>query len=71
MCQHAARQEVPELLLHECGQGDAVRVTPGRLEEGVEMLVDHAVQHAVLGVAWPVVAGARDHGGDMNAARER
>jgi hypothetical protein len=55
--EHTARQEVPELLLDERGQRGAVRVMPGRLEEGVEVLVDHAVQHRVLGVARPIVAG--------------
>jgi hypothetical protein len=44
-----ARQEVPDLLLDERGQRGAVRLTPGRLEELAEMLVDHAVQHRVLG----------------------
>jgi len=66
--QHAARQEVAELLLHECGQRGAACVTPGGLEEGFEMLVDHAVQHGVLGVAWPVVAGAERHSGDIGAS---
>jgi len=56
--QHAAAQEVSELLLHESGQRGAVRVTPSRLEERLRVLVDHAVQHGVLGVAWPVVAGS-------------
>jgi len=35
-------------------------MTPGRLEEGVEVLIDHAVQHRVLGVAGLVIAGAED-----------
>jgi hypothetical protein len=43
----------------------------GRLEEGVEVLVDHAVQHRVLGVARPVVADAARHSGDIGAPRER
>jgi len=42
-------------------------VTPGRLEEGVEMLADHAVQHGVLGVAWPVVAAADRRNDDTGA----
>jgi hypothetical protein len=41
--QDPARQEVAELLLHEGRQRHAVRLPPGRLEEGVEVLVDHAV----------------------------
>ena len=68
--QHAARQEVSELLLHECGERGTVRVTPDRLEEGVEVLVDHAVPDAVLGVAWPVVAGVDRHSGDIGAPGE-
>ncbi|HWC28643.1 MAG TPA: hypothetical protein VG845_01050 [Dehalococcoidia bacterium] len=35
MRQHAARQKVPELLLHEGRQRNAVRLPSGRLEEGV------------------------------------
>jgi hypothetical protein len=35
MRQHATGQEVSELLFHELGQRGAVRMTPGRLEEGV------------------------------------
>src|SRR2546428_1209560 len=31
------------------------------------MLVDHAVQHGVLGVARPVVRGAEGHGGDIDS----
>src|SRR5262245_23069936 len=49
--QQAARQEVPELLLHEGGQAHAVRLTAGRLEEGVEMLADYAIEHGVLCIA--------------------
>jgi hypothetical protein len=48
---HAAGEEVPELLLHECGQSGAVRVTPGRLEEGIEMLRDIAarrIRHLII-----------------------
>jgi hypothetical protein len=65
--QHAARQKVSELLLHECGQRGAVRLTPGCLEEGVEVLIDHAVEHGVLGVARPVVAGVEGHSGGIRA----
>jgi hypothetical protein len=46
-------------------------MAPGRPEEGVEVLLDHAVQHGVLGAAWPVVAGAEGHSGDIDSARER
>ena len=51
MGQHPAGQEVSELLLHEIGQRGAVRMTPGRLDDGVEVRRDHAVQHGVLGVS--------------------
>jgi len=34
-------------------------MTLGRLEEGLEVLGDHTVQHGVLGVARPVVAALR------------
>jgi hypothetical protein len=52
-------------------QRHAGRLPPARLEEGVEVLVVHAVQHRVLGVAWPVVADAARHSGDIGALRER
>jgi hypothetical protein len=42
----------------------------GGLEEVVEVLLDYAVQHGVLGVAWPVVASAEGHRGDISAGRE-
>ena len=69
--QHPAGQEVPELLFHEPRQRGAVGVTLGRLEEGVEVLGDHAVQHGVLGITRPVVRGAGRHGGDIASAGER
>ena len=53
------------------GRGGAVRVTLGGLEEGVKVLVDHAVQHGVLGIAWPVARGAEGHRGDIDSERER
>jgi len=37
------------------------------LEEGLEVLVDHAVQHGVLGVARPVVRGREEHSGDIDS----
>jgi hypothetical protein len=43
-------------------------VTPRRLEEGLEVLVDHAVQHGPLGVARLVVHGAERHSDDIDAA---
>ena len=51
VCRHAARQEIAELLLHEFGQARAVGVLRGGIEERIQMLVHHAVQHAALTVA--------------------
>jgi len=39
----------------------------GRLEEGLEVLDNHAVRHGVLGVARPVVRGDEGHGGDIDS----
>jgi hypothetical protein len=61
--QDPAGQEVVELLLHEGRQRHAVRLPPGRLEKGVEVLVDHRV----LGIARPVVAVAARHHRDIGA----
>jgi hypothetical protein len=58
--QDTTRQEVAELLLHEGRQRQAVRLPPGRLEEGVEVLV-----------ARLVVADAARHNGDIGAPRGR
>jgi hypothetical protein len=68
--QDTTRKEVAELPLHEGRQRHAFRLPPGRLQEGDEVLVDHAVQHCVLGVARPVVADTARHGGDIGAPRE-
>jgi hypothetical protein len=46
-------------------------MTLGCLEEGLEVPVDHAVQHSVLGVARPIVRSAEGPGRDMNAGWER
>lgn len=67
MRQHPARQEGSELLLHELWQGGSVGLTLGGFEEGLEVLVDHAVQHGVLGVARPVVRGSEGHIGDVDS----
>jgi len=67
MRQHPTGQEVPELLFHEPGQRGAVGVTPGRLEESLKVLVDHAVQHRVLGVARPIVHDAEGHDRDIDS----
>jgi hypothetical protein len=44
MRQHAAREEIPELLLHELRQPVAIGVMRRRVEERLQMLVDHAVR---------------------------
>ena len=49
--QHAARQKIPKLLFHEFWQAGAVSVVRDRIEERVQVLVHHAVQHAALAVA--------------------
>jgi hypothetical protein len=47
--QDAAREEIPELLLREFRSSTAVGVMGRCVQERLQMLVDHAVQHAVLG----------------------
>jgi hypothetical protein len=65
--QHPAGQEVSELLLNELRQGGSVALAFGGLEEGLEVLVDHAVQHGVLSVARPVVRGSEGHRGEIDS----
>ena len=55
------KAQLTEHPFHEVGQRAAIRVTADRLEEGIEVLVNHAVQHGALGIAWPVVARAERH----------
>ncbi len=69
--QHAAREKVPKLLFHKLRQARPVGVMRRRVEEGIEVLVDHAVQHAVLDVAWPIVHGAEGHRQHIGSARRR
>jgi hypothetical protein len=67
MRQHAAREEIPELLLHELRQPVAVGVLRRRVQERLQMLVDHAVQHAVLGNAGLIPGKAVGHADDVGA----
>jgi len=52
--EHAARQELPELALDELRQARAVAGLRHRAQEGLQVLGDDLVEHAVLGVAGPV-----------------
>jgi hypothetical protein len=45
--QDAAREEVPELLLHELRQTLAIGALRRRIQKRLQMLVDHAVEQAV------------------------
>ena len=67
MRQHAAREEIPELLLHELRQPVAIGVLRRRLQERFQMLVDHAVQHAVLGGAGLIPGKLVGHADDVGA----
>jgi len=51
MRQDAACEEIPELLLHELRQPVAIAVPRRCIEKRLQMLVDHAIQHAMLGGA--------------------
>ena len=63
----AAREEVPELLLHELRQPVAIGVMRRRIQEWLQMLVDHAVQHAVLGDAGLIPGKTVGHAEDVGA----
>ena len=41
---------------------------PGRLEEGLEVLIDHAVEYGVLNVTRLIVPSAAAHRRDMGSA---
>jgi hypothetical protein len=69
--QDAAREEIPELLLHEFRQSMAIGVLRGRIQERLQMLVDHAVQHAVLGGAGLIPGNAIGHADDVGAESRR
>jgi hypothetical protein len=49
--EHAAGEEVSELLLDEAGQAVSVTALPGFSEEGLEVLANDGMQGRVLGVA--------------------
>ena len=61
MGQRAAGQELAELLLDEAGQAALVPAGGDFLEEGLEVLANHGVEHGVLGVARLIRAGGRRH----------
>ena len=51
MGEHAAREELAELLLDEPGQPAAVAAVLDVSEEGLQVLPNGGVEHGVLGVA--------------------
>jgi hypothetical protein len=67
MRQHAAREEIAELLLHELRQTVTVGVLRRRVQERFQVLVDHAVQHSVLGDAGLIPSKAVGHADDVGA----
>ena len=70
--QYAAREKIPELLFDERRQPRPVGVVGRRVEEGFEVLVDHTIQDAVLGVSRSILGGdAETHGGEIGSARRR
>jgi hypothetical protein len=56
-CEDAARKKLAELPLDEGGQALTSAAGSRLLEEGLEVLAEHAMQHAVLGP--PAEVGAR------------
>jgi hypothetical protein len=64
---HAAREEIPELLLHELRHMMTIGVLRRSIQERLQMLVDHAVQHAVLGNAGLIPGKAVCHADDVGA----
>ena len=69
--QNAACEEISELLLHELRQPMAVGVLRRRLEERFQVLVDHAVQHAMLGDAGLIAGETAGHADDVDATSRR
>lgn len=67
MRQDAAREELPELLFHELWQPVAIGGMRRRIQERLQMLVDHAVQHAVLGGAGLISGKGVGHADDVGA----
>jgi porphobilinogen deaminase len=68
--QHAAREEISELLLHELWQSVAIAVLRRCIQERLQMLADHAIQHAVLGGAG-LIRGKVGHADDVDATSGR
>ena len=71
MRQHAAREEISELLLHELRHPVAIGVMRRRVEERLQMLIDHAVQHAVVGSARLIPGNTVGHADDVGAVSGR
>ena len=61
MAQHAAREELAELLLDEARQAVSVVAVRDFPEEGLQMLADDGVEDRVLGVAGLIRAMAMVH----------
>jgi hypothetical protein len=61
MGEHAAREELAELLLDEAGQAVAVAPVGGFPQEGLQMFTDDGVEHGVLGVAGLIRAVRMGH----------
>jgi hypothetical protein len=59
--EHAAREELAELLLDEPGQAVAVTAVRDFSEEGLQVLPNDGVEHGVLGVAGLVRAVRKGH----------
>jgi hypothetical protein len=70
MRQHAAREEIAELLLHELRQPVAIGMLRRCIQKRLQMLVDHARQHAVLGGAG-LIPGKVGHASDVDATSRR
>ena len=60
--EHTARQELPELPLHELRQARAVAGLRDRGQEDLQVLGDDLVEHGVLGIAGPVDRSLEGHG---------
>ena len=67
----ATRQEVSELLLDERRKARPVGVIGRRAKKPPEVLIDHAIQHALLGVTRSIAGHAQRHGADIGAAPRR
>jgi hypothetical protein len=68
--QHATGEKVPELLLHEHREAGALGMASRRVQEGIQVRFDHAVQHAAFGVARLIRARER-HARDIRPADGR